>query len=164
MESWRAFIGRIRNYPAERTRPGDQYGTESSAEDQNGEYSAAVERRERIIKLRLGNEARRTSLEVLRQNSITFAECVKTIDGIKRVVSADLLGFPVNLCHKLANCEAEHIQRVLDAALRSSLARLCRPENYLCSNPVTGHDSPWPVSVARPRGRLDRVKPNPGTE
>ena len=55
LDSWIKFIGRIQNYPSERTRPGDLNETESSAEYQNGEYaeySSAVERRERIFKLR----------------------------------------------------------------------------------------------------------------
>jgi hypothetical protein len=97
------------------------------------EYSAAVERRERIIKLRLANEVRRSSLEQLRQSTITIAECVETLDGIKRVVGAALLRLPASLCHDLANREPRYIQQVLDAALRSSLERLIRLENYLCS-------------------------------
>jgi len=57
------------------------------------------------------------------------------MERIRAVVSADLLKLPVNLCHKLANCEPEHIQRVLDAALRSALERVSQPETYLDSNP-----------------------------
>jgi hypothetical protein len=123
LESWREFIGKVRNYSADRTRPKDRNGngTESSAEDQNGEYSAAVEGRERIIKLRLSNEARRTSLEVLRQNTITVSECEATMNRIRSVVSAELLKLPGNLSPKLANREPAYIQQVLDATLRSSL-------------------------------------------
>lgn len=138
LKSWVEFIGRNRNYSAERTRSRDRNGTESSAEDQNGEYSAAVERRERIIKLRLGNEARRTSLEVLRQNTITVAEYEATLEAIKRVVSAELLRLPGCLCRDLANREPRYIQQVLDAAFRSTLERVSQPETYLDSKSTIG--------------------------
>jgi hypothetical protein len=83
LERWTESIGRIKNYPSERTRPRDQNGIESSAEDQNdqyAEYSPAVERRERIFKLRLGNEMRRSKLEQLRRRTITIAECNETLE------------------------------------------------------------------------------------
>jgi hypothetical protein len=60
---------------------------------------------------------------------------VETLEGIKRVVGADLLRLPGTLCHDLAGRDPQHIQQVLGAALRSSLERLNRLENYLCSNP-----------------------------
>jgi hypothetical protein len=116
----------------------DRNGTESSAEDQNGEYaeySAAVERRERIIKLRLANKMRRSSLERLRRSTVTIAECEESMDRIRAIVSAEILRLPANLSRDLANREPEDIQQVLHAALRSSLERLNRLENYLCSNP-----------------------------
>jgi len=131
LESWIEFIGRNRNYSAERTRSRDRNGTESSAEEQNGEFSPAIERRERIIKLRLGNEVRRSALEQLRQRTIAVAECVETVDRIKRVVGSDLLRLPGSLCHDLANREPRQIQKALDAAFVSALARLSQLENYL---------------------------------
>jgi hypothetical protein len=141
LESWIEFIGRIKNYPSERTRPGNQNGTESSPEDQNGEhaeYSAAVERRERIIKLRLGNQARRTSLEVLRQNTITVAECEATMERLRAVVGPDLLRLPGSLCHELAGRDPQHIQQLLEVALRSALDRVSQPETYLDSKSTIG--------------------------
>ncbi|MEY2605837.1 MAG: hypothetical protein QOH31_3653 [Verrucomicrobiota bacterium] len=48
--SWIEFIGKNRNYSAERTRSRDHNSPESSAEDQNGEraeFSALAERKER---------------------------------------------------------------------------------------------------------------------
>jgi hypothetical protein len=130
LESWIEFIGKIKNYPSERTRPRDLSGTESSAKDQNGEYSAAVERRERIFKLRLGNEVRRSSLEQLRQNMVTVSECEATVDRIKAAFGNELLRLPPGLCHKLANRDPQYIQQLLDAALRSALDRLAQPESY----------------------------------
>jgi hypothetical protein len=134
LEGWIEFVGKVKNYRSERTRPRDRDGSESSAEDQNGEYgeySAAVERRERIFKSRLGNEVRRSSLERLRRNTVTTAECEATMDRIRAVVSVELLKLPASLCHGLAHREPRHIQQVLDAAFRSSLERLNRLENYL---------------------------------
>jgi hypothetical protein len=152
VDDWARFILERQIYEPGRTqapekreakerRAMSRNGTESSGEDQNGEYaeySAAVERRERIIKLRLANEVRRTSLEQLSRSTITIAECVETMERIRAVVSGDLLGVPVNLCQRLAHRDPGFIQQVLEAALRSSLERLSRRENYLCSN----HDRP----------------------
>jgi hypothetical protein len=146
VDDWVAFILKRQVYEPGRTQSPEQREakerramsrdeTESSAEDQNGEYSPAVERRERIIKLRLGNEARRTSLEVLRQNTITVSECEATMNRIRAVVSAELLKLPASLCHELAGRDSQRIQQLLNTALRSSLERLDRLENYLCSNP-----------------------------
>jgi hypothetical protein len=139
LESWREFIGKIRNYCAERTRPKDRNGngTEPSAEDQNGEYaefSAGEERKQRILRLRLGNQVRRTSLERLNRNTVTMVECTQAMERIRAAVSGDLLGVPANLCQKLAHRDPGFIQQVLETALRSSLERLSRRENYLCSN------------------------------
>jgi hypothetical protein len=98
-------------------------------------FSPAIERRERIIKLRLANEVRRSSLEQLRQSTITIAECVENMDRIRAVVSAELLKLPASLCYELADRDPQHVQQLLNTALRSSLERLNRLENYLCSNP-----------------------------
>src|SRR5258707_6185033 len=66
LESWREFIGKVRNYSEDRTRPRDRNGSEPSAEDRNGEhaeFSAGEERKQRILRLRLGNQVRRSKLE-----------------------------------------------------------------------------------------------------
>jgi hypothetical protein len=99
LESWREFIGKVRNYSAERTRPKDRNGNgfEPSAEDQNGEhaeFSAVEERKQRILRLRLSNEMRRSKLEVLRQNTVADSECEEALEGIKRRVSGELLKLP----------------------------------------------------------------------
>jgi hypothetical protein len=136
LESWREFIGKIRNYCAERTRPKDRNGngTEPSAEDQNGEhaeFSAVAERKERILRLRLGNQVRRSKLQLLCASVITLSECELILDHIRKVAAADLLGAPANMCHKLANRDPEYIRQTLDEVLRESLDRLSRPESYL---------------------------------
>jgi transcriptional regulator with XRE-family HTH domain len=131
LESWREFIGKVRNYSADRTRPRDRNGSEPSAEEQNGEYSAAVERRERVLKLRLINAAKRAVLERRIRSTVTMAECEAVMERIRAVVGADLLRVPASLCHELAGRNPQHIQHVLDAALRSALERLSRPETYL---------------------------------
>jgi hypothetical protein len=131
LESWSEFIGKIRNYSADRTRPRDRNGSESSAEDRNGEYSAGAERKERIIKLRLSNQGRRTSLELLRRSVITVAECEAAMERIRAAVSGEVLKLPASLCDQLAGRNPQHIQEMLNVALRSSLERLSRPESYL---------------------------------
>ncbi len=117
---------------AKERRAMSRNGSEPSADDQNGEYSAGAERKERILRLRLGNQVRRTSLERLRRNTVTTAECEATMDRIRAVVSVELLKLPASLCHELAGRDPQHIQQLLNTALRSSLERL---EDHLCSNP-----------------------------
>src|SRR5438270_211036 len=90
--------------------------------------------RQRILRLRLGNQARRTSLEVLRQNTVTVGECEEAMNRIRAVASAELLRLPGSLCHDMAGKDPQHTQQLLDGALRSALERLNRPENYFCSN------------------------------
>jgi GAF domain-containing protein len=93
-----------------------------------------AERKERILRLRLGNQVRRTSLEVLRQNTITVAECEAAMERISTVMGGEILKLPASLSDQLAGRNPEQIQRMLDTALRSSLERLSQPENYLYSN------------------------------
>jgi hypothetical protein len=109
----------------------DQNGPESSAENQNGEraeFSAGEERKQRILRLRLSNEMRRSKLEVLTRNTVTMVECEAAMERIRTAVSDDLLVVPVNLCQKLAHRDPGFIQQVLETALRSSLERLSRGE------------------------------------
>src|SRR5258707_12948707 len=66
LESWREFIGRNRNYSAERTRPRDRNGSEPSAEDKKGEhaeFSGGEERKKRNFRLRLCKQKRRSKLK-----------------------------------------------------------------------------------------------------
>jgi hypothetical protein len=130
LESWREFIGKIRNYSADRTRPRDRNGSEPSAEDQNGEYSAGAERKERILKLRLGNAVRRTSLELLCESVVSVAECEETLDRIRAAVSADLFRLPGSLAESLAGKDPAFVQTFLERAIQKSLEALSRPEIY----------------------------------
>jgi hypothetical protein len=134
LESWREFIGKVRNYSAERTRPRDRNGSESSAEEQNGEhgeFTVLAERRERILRLRLSNEMHRTKLERLRESTVTVAECGAVMSRIRAAVSGEILKLPAGLSHELAGRNPPFIQQVLNTALRSALDRLARPESYL---------------------------------
>jgi hypothetical protein len=138
IEGWLEFVLAIKNYPADRTRPRDRNGTEpvpSSAKNGDSEYSARAERKERIIRLRLGNDCRRTSLERLRRNTVTTIQCIEAMECIRAVLGADLVRLPRTLCHDLANRDPQYIQQVLDAAFRSALERLSQPETYLDSIP-----------------------------
>jgi len=134
LESWIEFIGRNRNYSAERTRPLDQNGPESSAENQNGEraeFSAGEERKQRILRLRLSNEMRRSKLERLSRNTVTMVECKAAMERIRAAVSGEVLKLPASLCDQLAGRNPQHIQEILNVALRSSLERLSLAKTYL---------------------------------
>ena len=93
-------------------------------------FSPGAERKERILRLRLANEVRRTSIEVLRQSTITVSECEASMDRIKAAFGNELLRLPPGLCHQLANREPQHIQQVLEGALRSALERLSKRGNH----------------------------------
>jgi len=116
----------------------DQNGPESSAENQNGEraeFSAGEERKQRILRLGLSNEMRRSKLEVLSRNTVTMNECTQAIERIRAAMSSDLLKLPGSLCHNLAGRNPQYIQQMLETALRSGLERLSRLGTYLDSNP-----------------------------
>ena len=134
LKSWIEFLGAIKNYPAERTRPRDRNGSESSAEEQNGkhgEFTVLAERRERILRLRLSNEMHRTKLERLRESTVTVGECEAAMARIRAAVSGEILKLPAGLSHELSGRNPPFIQQVLNTALRSALDRLARPESYL---------------------------------
>jgi hypothetical protein len=133
LKSWREFIGKIRNYSADRTRPRDRNGSEPSAEDQNGEYaefSVLAERRERILRLRLSNEMHRTKLERLRESTVTVGECEAVMSRIRAAVSGEILKLPENLAEALAGKDPAFIQVFLERAIQKSLEALSGPENY----------------------------------
>ena len=136
LESWREFIGKVRNYSADRTRTKDRNGngTEASAEDKNGEhaeFSALAERRERILKLRLINAARRAVLERRIRSTVTLDECTQAMERIRAAFGNELLKLPASVSHELAGRNPEFIQQTLDAVLRLALDRLAGPETYL---------------------------------
>jgi len=134
---------------AKERRAMSRNGSEPSADDQNGEhaeFSAGEERKQRILRLRLSNEMRRSKLEVLRQNTVAVSECVEALEGIKRRVSGELLRLPETLSHQLAHREPRHVQELLTAALRSALDRLARPEAYFKSETEHGANGVGPVS------------------
>jgi hypothetical protein len=55
-------------------------------------------------------------------------------EPIRAAVSGEILNLPRSLCHDLAGGDPQHIQRLLNTALRSTLERLSRLETYLYSN------------------------------
>ena len=155
VSGWESFIHKHQVYGAGRTdspemsetkerramsRNGRQQASKNLANgDSDAEkYSSAAERKERILRLRLSNEMRRSKLEVLRQNTVAVSECVEALEGIKRRVSGELLRLPETLSHQLAHREPRHIQQLLDGALHSALERLSRPEDYFKSEPEHG--------------------------
>jgi len=80
--------------------------------------------------LRLSNAVRRSKLERLTRNTVTMVECEATMERIRAVVSAELLGLPGSLAETLAGKDPAFIQLILERAIHKSLERLSRPEIY----------------------------------
>jgi len=148
VDDWVAFILKRQVYGPGRTQsPEQREAKERKAMNRNGrqqgrrnlangdsdaeKFSLGAERKERILRLRLSNEMRRSKFEVLRQNTVTVSECVEALQRIKSVVGTDLLRLPASLSHELAYREPRHVREMLNVALRSALDRLARPETYL---------------------------------
>jgi hypothetical protein len=154
VSAWESFIREHQVYEAGRTDSPEMSETkELRAMSRNGrqqpsknlangdsdaeKYSLGAERKERILRLRLSNQMRRSKLEVLRQNTITVSECVEALEGIKRRVSDELLKLPASLCHELAGKDPAFIQTFLERAIQKSLEAFSRPEIYF--KPETEH-------------------------
>ena len=147
VSAWESFIRERQVYEPGRTQSTEKReAKERRAMSRNGRQSAkrklgngdsdaekfslGAERKEGILRLQLSNQMRRSKLEVLSRNTVTMAECEQALEGIKRRVTGELLRLPETLSHQLAHREPRHVQEVLEVALRSSLERLSRPENY----------------------------------
>ena len=115
---------------AKERRAMSRNGSEPSADDQNGEYSAGAERKERILRLRLGNQMRRTSLHLLSESVITVGECDAIMNHIRAAVSGEILKLPGSLAESLAGKDPAFIQLFLERAIHKSLEALSRPEIY----------------------------------
>jgi flagellar biosynthesis/type III secretory pathway protein FliH len=154
VDDWARFIRERQVYEAGRTQSTEKREAKERREmSRNGrqqakrnlangdsdaeKFSLGAERKERILRLRLSNQVRRSKLEVLSRNTVTMAECEQALEGIKRRVSGELLRLPETLSHQLAHREPRHVQELLTAALRSALDRLSRPEDYF--KPETEH-------------------------
>jgi hypothetical protein len=148
VDDWVAFILKRQVYGPGRTQsPEQREAKERKAMNRNGrqqgrrnlangdsdaeKLSLGAERKERILRLRLSNEMRRSKLQQLCESTITIGECEASMERLRAVVGGDLLKLPVSLCHQLAGRNPQYIQQLLTSALRSSLERLSRPENYL---------------------------------
>jgi hypothetical protein len=71
---------------------------------------------------------RRTSLEQLRERTVTAAECQATMNRIRAAVSGEILKLPGSLAESLAGKDAAFIQMFLERALHKCLQALSRPE------------------------------------
>jgi len=56
---------------------------------EHAEFSAGEERKQRIVRLGLSNEMRRSKLEVLRQNTVTVGECEKAMNRLRAAVGVE---------------------------------------------------------------------------
>jgi len=148
VSGWESFIHKHQVYGAGRTdspemsetkerramsRNGRQQASKNLANgDSDAEkYSSAAERKERILRLRLSNEMRRSKLERLTRNTVTMVECEAAMERIRAAVSGEVLKLPASLCDQLAGRNPQHIQEMLNVALRSSLERLSLAKTYL---------------------------------
>jgi hypothetical protein len=109
----------------------------SSAKNGDTEFSALAERKERIIRLRLGNDCRRAELAVLRRESIPVSECLESFAVVAARTRAELLEIPGSMAETLAGKDPVYIQLVLEKAIAKSLEALSRPEIYF--KPETEH-------------------------
>jgi hypothetical protein len=111
VDDWARFIRERQVYEAGRTQSTEKReAKERRAMSRNGrqqakrnlangdsdaeKFSLGAERKERILRLRLSNQVRRSKLEVLSRNTVTMAECEQALEGIKRRVSGELLRLP----------------------------------------------------------------------
>ena len=60
-----------------------------------------------------------------------LTECEATMERIRAAASGEILKLPTRLCHELAGKDPQHIQQLLEIALRLALDRLAGPETYL---------------------------------
>jgi len=109
----------------------------SSAKNGDTEFSALAERKERIIRLRLGNDCRRAELAVLRRESIPVSECLESFAVVAARIRAELLEIPGSMAETLAGKDAVFVQLVLEKAIAKSLEALSKPEAYF--KPETDH-------------------------
>jgi hypothetical protein len=148
VDDWVRFIRERQVYEPGRTQSTEKRETkERRAKSRNGQqqarrnlgngdsdaekYSIGAERKERILRLRLSNAVRRSKLEVLTRNTVTMVECEAAMERIRVAVSGEILKLPTRLCCELAGKDPQHIQQLLEMALRLALDRLAGPETYL---------------------------------
>jgi hypothetical protein len=96
VSAWESFIRERQVYEPGRTQSTEKRETkERRAKSRNGQqqangdsdaekYSLGAERKERILRLQLSNEMRRSKLEVLRKNTVAVSECVEALEGYKK--------------------------------------------------------------------------------
>ena len=109
-------------------------------------YSAPAERKERIIRLRLGNDCRRAELAVLRRESIPVSECLESFAVVAARTRAELLEIPGSLAETLAGKDPALIQLMLERAIHKSLEALSRPEAFLKTETEHGANGVGAVS------------------
>jgi hypothetical protein len=163
VSAWESFIRERQVYEPGRTQsPEQREAKERRAMSRNGrqqakrnlangdsdaeKFSLGAERKERILRLQLSNQMRRSKLEVLRKNTVAVAECVEALEGIKRRVSDELLKLPASLCHELAGKDPAFIQTFLERAIQKSLEAFSRPEIYFKTETEHGANGVGAVS------------------
>ena len=110
----------------------------TSAKNGDTEFSALAERKERIIRLRLGNDCRRAELAVLRRESIPVTECLESLAMVAARTRAELLEIPGSMAETLSGKDPAYIQFALERAIHRSLEALSRPEDYFKPETIHG--------------------------
>lgn len=136
LEEWTAFVAGIKVYDSERTKPKveplttGKNGKEPAAQE-DPDYNAQAERKQRIIKLELSNQAAEEELKIRRRDSVPLKDALDTLSVIAATARAELLEIPGEVAEALAGKEAAEIQRSLEMVLRKALEKLSWPETFL---------------------------------
>jgi hypothetical protein len=146
--AWLEFVLAVKNYDSDRTTPRDQNGTEpvvpssaNGAKNDDTEFTALEERKQRILRLQLGNDYRRAELARLRRESIPVAECLENFAAVAARTRAELLELPGALAEPLSGKDAAYIQVALEKSIHKSLEALSRPEIYFKTE--NEHGAKW---------------------
>jgi hypothetical protein len=139
LDEWTAFVAGIKVYDSERTRskllqPVDSNSNGKApapAADEDPEYTAQAERKQRIIKLKLANEIKQEELKILRRDTYPRKEVLDTIAVMSTTIRAELLELPGEVAEVLLGMQAADIQCHLEEAVRKVLENLSRPELFL---------------------------------
>jgi|ERR1700730_4266166 len=94
-------------------------------------FSLGAERKERILRLRLSNQVRRSKLEVLSRNTVTMAECEQALEGIKKACEWRVASVAGNFVSSTRAQRAKARSGVVDRGIAFRFGSVGRAETYL---------------------------------
>lgn len=89
--------------------------------------------KQRVIKLRLENQAARERLAILKRETVTVQEVKDTMVGIKATVTRVMLEMSAEVAPQIAGKSPAECERLVASAMRESLERLSTPDAYFPS-------------------------------